>query len=79
MVWVFLPFINNHRKFLRSFKQIEPGRCLFIKDVDEHGDPYIRVGYFKRIENGNAVAFIPSLNCECLIDFDGTNFYIDRH
>lgn len=76
MVWEYLRFTRIPD---RHFKGLEPGKAIFLKDLDEDGYPKIRVGYYKKFENGSHIVYVPRYNCDCLVGFDGTNYYIDRH
>lgn len=77
MVWGFLRFTGNPKD--RLFKDIEVGKAIITKDFDENGNPKVRVGYTKSIESDHLIVYVPSIGSDCLVCFDGVNYYIDRH
>jgi hypothetical protein len=78
MVWEFLPF-TKIKKDDRKFKDLEVGRAIIMKDYTEDGKPIARVGYIRRFELNYIIVFVPSINCECIVEFDGVNYFISRH
>lgn len=50
-----------------------------MKDYNEEGKSIARVGYTKSIESDHLIVYVPSIGSDCLVCFDGVNYYIDRH
>lgn len=76
-VWEFLRFTRKPND--RLFKDIEVGKAIMMRDYDEEGKPKVRVGYTKSIKSDHLIVYVPSLVENCLVRFDGVNYYIDRN